>query len=453
MKARTTRWVMLVVITYLALCAYFILPAEAGLSQTGRHGRLGVTSKSDSDKQQSRDNDDDDDNGDDDRSSSTARSCVFINANAVDNDVIALVRDPNTGRLSRRGRFDTDGVGDPNVGAFQQHSVVSDGTYLYAVNPGDNTITAFEIQSGCSLRRLNTVNSEGLSPESLALSRGLLYVANAGGPPSPPAEEVPPAGNYSGFRIRGDGSIRPGPIATFPLNPGDSPSDILFNEKGERLIGLRLRGNIIDSFNVNEDGTISPADSFGIAGNNNTFKEINPNLGVAPFSAIFDPNKERRFYVAFELFPGVASYALSKGGLVHELDRFFCKPYPNCMDPCWLAISKNGMTLYAANFIPGSIDVYSISGDGALQRLGTHSFGHGVPLGGTDIALDSQGRFLYHLRVFDPDGVVLVQPRVDVLRVRGNPRDNGGLQHVETEILPGVDLKEAGVMGLVIVDR
>lgn len=359
------------------------------------------------------------------------------------NAVEAFRRNTRTGRLTHIGRFPTDGTGDPFVGAFQQHSLASHGRFLYAVNPGSDTITAFAINADGSLEHLGTVPSNGRRPVSLAVHGQLLYVANEGSIPGEGADTA----SYSGFHIRPNGTLRPIPDSTIPVSVGGSLADVLFNERGDLLVGTRLAGNIIDSFRVGDDGRL-------------TDHKTVPGSG-GPFGAVFNPAKPRQLLVSLavpEVFgapaPGVALYILRGDGTLSRRDVITDNAL---VDPCWIAITPNGSIFWTSSFIPRTLVAFALSDDGHITQLSTYDpqdrEPNGVVIGSSDIALDKAGAFLYQLRAFSvPDGETAVVPRLHVFRVTGQWHVNAGLELVQELDLPR-DLDETGIIGLLLVDR
>jgi 6-phosphogluconolactonase (cycloisomerase 2 family) len=330
----------------------------------------------------------------------------------------------------------TGGKGDPSVGGFQSHALVAGKGRLYAVNPGDGTVSSLAIHDDGSLQRLCTVSSGGTRPVSLAVCGGLLYVANEGAPPG--TMPALPA-NYTGFHINHDGRLAPIAGSTVAIKDGDSPGEILFNHNGKRLIACRLGGNVIDSFDVDEAGRLVNASSIKQPG---------------PFGAIFHPVRHNSFMVALANPdagpPGVVALDLAGKGAPTVINAAI---NPAQMDPCWLAITQDGRHLWASAFIPMSLTLYSVSPNGSLTEVSQNLPSPG-PNGSTDIALDSDDRFLYRLRVFDvaSGGQVPQVPIIEVLQVTGTTAE-GGLHLVQALALdydPG--LSTAGVMGLVVAD-
>lgn len=115
---------------------------------------------------------------------------VYAMTNAASgNQILVFVRDPR-GRLEAvpRATASTGGRGGSVTAAVDplgsQGSLVYDAAsqMLFAVNAGDNTVTAFETGLvGLPLRVQARVASGGFIPVSLAVSGDLLYVLNAGG--------------------------------------------------------------------------------------------------------------------------------------------------------------------------------------------------------------------------------------------------------------------------------
>ncbi|WP_437669817.1 lactonase family protein [Sorangium sp. So ce131] len=355
-----------------------------------------------------------------------------------ENGIEAFARDPETGRLTHLGRTMTGGKGDPFTGGAEQHALVSDGERVFAVNPGSDEISAFAIEDDGSLTLLGTSPSGGRRPVSLTLHADRLFVVNEGNPPGADPSDFVEA-SYAGFTVRSDGTLEPIPGATVAVDKGHSPSDILFNHDGSRLVAARPAGSFLDSFEVGADGALKRTDQ----------RET-----PAAFALAFSPTAPDQIFVALAdgqaglPAPGVAAYTLADDGtlglnnVITDADQF---------DPCWLAVSPDGRYLWAAAFLPRTLTRYTIAADGAIAASGVYDPGQTGP-GATDIALDPAGKFLYQLRAFDVPslGQNPIVPEIHVLRV-DEENERGGLTHVQTLALPD-DLASTGVMGMLIVD-
>jgi len=347
-----------------------------------------------------------------------ASSFVYIMTNPTGpNVILAFKRDPRSGSLSTLGSYPTGGMGQKLVVAMSQSAIVTDGSFLYAVNSGSNDISAFVVQRDGALRLLGTVSSGGSSPITLALHGDLLYVGNQGTTQEP--------ANYTGFRVNSEGMPAPLLGSTVTLNIGDGPTALLFNSTGSKLLGFRLNGHLIDAFAVNANGTLLRTDMVGSA---------------APFGAIFNPANGSELVVTLVGIPGAATYSVSTDGL---LGINTSAADARSKDPCWLAITSNGTFTWSSNFQPSSLSLFAIDKIGNLTFVGEHDTSS-IGSNSSDIALDATGKFLYQLLPFPPSHTLL-----HVMAVTGK-LENGGLEDLDTISIPGDHIYP---MGLVIVDK
>lgn len=360
-------------------------------------------------------------------------SMVYVVTNpSGQNGVEAFERNRKTGRLTRKDRYLTGGLGDPSIGGAQSHALASDGEHLYVVNPGSDDISAFAIQHDGSLRLLGRTASQGRRPVSLALHDTLLYVANEGNNPF-----VPPAlpGSYSGFRIRPDGKLASIPGSTVELSAGESPVEIMFNQNGSRVIAARIGTGIIDTFRVDSKGLL--VNNAQLAGQ------------PAIFGGAVSPVRPEQFFMtlAGPVAPAVSSYRLHDSGpaSVVSTDKSAA-----LVDPCWAAASPDGKRLWSSSFIPRSLTLYAVDASGRLSPRSANTPADSGP-GSIDIALDPSGKFLYRLRALSvpvPGGAVV--PQLDTFEVTDSDA-NGGLSLVQTLDLPA-DLGSASATGVIAVD-
>jgi 6-phosphogluconolactonase (cycloisomerase 2 family) len=343
------------------------------------------------------------------------RSFVYVIANNTtgENTIVAYARDSRTGRLYYLDSYPTGGRGNINALAISQSSLVTDGQYLYAVNPASNDISVFAIRQDGSLQLVGSpVPSGGLFPVSLALKGKLLYVANVGDIKTPP--------NYTGFIVN-NGSLQPLEGSTVNLNPGDQPALVLFNNTGDILIGTRIGGSIIDSFRVDSNGRLIRA-------------SLLENQAGA-FGGAFKPRSNSVLLVNLADLPGNATYLVNGQGNLTPANAVTEVP---AQDPCWTVFRPDGAVAWTSNFLPSSISLYAVDNNGGLTRLSTHST-HKVGCGSADIAIDKAGRYLYQL--------LSVSKEINVLRVTNSSID-GGLADITTVGLPQL----SAPIGLVIVD-
>ena len=173
---------------------------------------------------------------------SAQRGAVYTMTNASDgNEVAAFTRLAN-GQLSPIGNFSTNGLGstefdgneglDPLISA-DSIIVSQDQSLLFAVNAGSDTISSFRINSDFSLSLVDTVDSGGVGPNSLAMSGNRLFVSNidrdglALGDADTPRAEPNDEGNVTGFWVTTSGQMRP--IRRSTINLDNRPANIGFS--------------------------------------------------------------------------------------------------------------------------------------------------------------------------------------------------------------------------------
>jgi 6-phosphogluconolactonase len=333
------------------------------------------------------------------------------------NAIAAYARNPQTGELTFRAAYPTGGSGSGRIIDSQSPLVVNaEGTFLYAVNAASNNISVMAIRADGSLEAVGApVATRGVEPSSLALNGDLLYVANKGDGTTPP--------NYSGFWVNTDGTLRR-IKRRVELSIGDDPTQILFNRAGDKLIGMRLGGRIIDCYTVvRQNGRLRPLSQLG----NQT----------GPFAAAFNPVNDSQLVVSDVRLPGAVSYTVSEQGQVNQITAVSNAPDRAA---CWIAIHNNGVQVWVANTGSSTLSLYTLDNNGALTLIGNHStlaFGR-APF---EIVLDRQNQFLYELNTRAGS------QSIHVMRVTGGT-DNGGLEDVAAVSIP----EGSAPAGIVVVE-
>lgn len=298
---------------------------------------------------------------------------VYTSTNATDGNAIVVFQRAADGTLTPAGQVPTGGNGTGGGLGNQGAVVLSDnGRWLYTVNAGSNSISAFRLRDG-GPELVGTVASGGERPISLTVHRRLLYVLNAGG-----------AGNISGFVIGPHGSLVPLPDSTRPLSGANTgPAQVAFSPNGRLLVVTEKATNLITTFTVNRHG---------LAGDPNP----QPSAGQTPFGFGFD---RRGRLIVSEAFGGaagagvVSSYDLDRHGNLTVISG----AVPDFQSaPCWIVITNNGRFTYTTNTASNNVSGYSLGRDGSLTLLGDGVTG--VTGGGPiDAALSRDSQFLYTL--------------------------------------------------------
>ena len=139
---------------------------------------------------------------------------VYVNDNTAGANTVAAFNrhadgtlTPEAGSPFAAGGAGT-GAGLSSQGALQ---ISPDGRFLIAADAGSNQVSVLRIRPDGSLRLVpgGVRASGGVLPVSIAIHGDLVYVANSGTGGS----------NYTGFRLAGDGRLRPIPGSTVSLPP------------------------------------------------------------------------------------------------------------------------------------------------------------------------------------------------------------------------------------------
>lgn len=282
---------------------------------------------------------------------------VYVNDNTTPVNTIAAFNRHADGSLSSLpgSPFSIGGAGTGtgigSQGALQESA---DGRYLLAVDAGSSQISVVRIRPDGGLSPVpgGPVSSDGNEPVSIAINRGLVYVANAGAG----------ASNYTGFTLDFAGRLRALAGSTFTLPEGSTPGDVLFNRWGTSLIGVRVATSEIDSFTVGPEGLLTPAPESPLAAQ-----------GPGPFGSEFSPVNPTQLFVS-NAHGGteagsVSAFSVAPNGALSSIGS---SPFKDSQTaPCWVEISHDGRYLFAVNTVSGSISRYAIAWNGSLELLGS----------------------------------------------------------------------------------
>ncbi len=218
-------------------------------------------------------------------------------------------------------------------------------------------------------------------PLSLALHHNLLYVLNAGG-------LVGGKDNITGFFFV-DGRLVPLPDSTRSLSADNTgPAEVAFTRDGNNLIVTERLTNLIDTFNVGDDGRI-------IGNQPQTFNSS----GIDPFG--FAVSRNNQVFVS-EADPGVSgaatasSYSISDRG---DLKVISASVPTHQSGACWVALTPDDRFVYTANAGSGTLSGFRVGSDGSLNLLEANGVAATIGSGThpVDLATSSNGQFLYSL--------------------------------------------------------
>jgi hypothetical protein len=169
------------------------------------------------------------------------RGIIYAMDNSAEgNSVLVFARD-RSGRLHPipQATARTGGAGGSNNAPVDplgsQNSLVYDAALdmLFAVNAGDNTVTAFRTGfAGVRLQRTARVASGGLIPVSVAVSDRLLYVLNAGGSGTVATFEIGRRGQLTQRGVLNLGLANP---SSLPFDPTMTPGQVGVDALARRM--------------------------------------------------------------------------------------------------------------------------------------------------------------------------------------------------------------------------
>jgi 6-phosphogluconolactonase len=307
-----------------------------------------------------------------------------INNDPQQNAIIVLNRN-NDGSLTAAGApIPLGGKGLIGGDIDEQGAVRVHGRFVLAVNPGSQSIAVLQ-RKGDQLTPVagSPFASGGFTPLSLSAHGNMVYVANQATPFSNPTS----APNVMGFQMSKDGRLTP--IANSKINfpSGEGPAQIEFSPNGKFVAvtsGFQNEpSSRIHNYVVQKDGTLVP-----VAG---SAAQPNGASGVVGYS--WSPDSNRLFVSNFRGSAIVTFNVDPMTGALHQMGDAL----PNGEQAaCWTAISADGKTLYAANFVSNSISVYDVATDGQLKLLSTTK--RRTSMNGPDtkdITLSADGKTLY----------------------------------------------------------
>ena len=293
---------------------------------------------------------------------------VYVITNApAGNNVLAYDRAGNSG-LTYLGSFPTGGNGS-GAGLNSQGAVIvsDDSRFLFAVNAGSNSISAFRILPE-GLELADVISSGGTLPTSLTYRDGLLYVLNAGSP-----------NNISGFTADRKGNLAALSDSTRPLSgPSTNPGEVGFSDDGAMLVVSERATNILDVFRLDENGR--PA-----------FQNAEPSSGPTPYGFAVD-KRNTLFVSEAGAGGGASSYRITDAP---GLDPISSMVMTGQRAACWAVVTKNGRFAYVINAGTGNISGFAIGQDGSATLLNENGITATTGGNPTDAALSNDSQYLY----------------------------------------------------------
>ncbi len=303
---------------------------------------------------------------------SPAQHSFYLESNVASENSIYAYNQQENGSLTFQAAVKTGGKG--NGGSLGQGALClgEQGSLLYAVNAGDNTVSVFlvdEFAAGTkSLDLVDVVPSGGAEPISVTEHSDVVYVLNAGG-----------AGSITGFRWSWGSGLTPIANSTRALSAAaPTPEQVGFSRTGESLVVTEKGTGMVDVF---------PVDAFGNSGQITTYAS----QGAGPFGFGFGPNGVLVVSEAAGL--SASSYQLTPQS---SLDVLTSSIPTLQRAPCWAVVTNDGDYAYIADAGSASITGYKIDSSGNLSPLnpstGQAAMTDAHPI---DMATSYRDRYLY----------------------------------------------------------
>lgn len=333
-------------------------------------------------------------------------SRAYVMSNLETGNTVIVFNRAGDGSLTRIQEVSTGGFGSgpgelppplpPFAGPIPLDSqdamiLTSDGSFLLAVNAGSNDLSVLMVTSQ-GLRLIDRVPSGGSFPVSVTENHRLVYVANANQSP----DELPGTRpNVNGFRLSHDGKLHEISNSKRTVGlPDASAANVLFSPNGRQLIMTELNGNMVDVFQVDEDGRIGAIST--MPSNNRTpfGAEFNAN-GILAISETDDISRR----LAINNGASLSTYRFTEDGVLQPIS----KAIPNTQSAnCWVRFTPDGRFAFAINGGSGTVSSYNISpaGEATLNTAVAADAGGAFSLP-IDSDVSPDGKFLYVIAALD----------------------------------------------------
>jgi hypothetical protein len=200
---------------------------------------------------------------------------------------------------------------------------------------------------------------------SLGLSGNRLYVVNKG-------DQEPGGGggnarpNYTGFRVAGNGRLRPIPRSTVEVPGGSNPTQALVSPGGHLLFGIDLFrspfppppgfppflppfASALESFRILPNGRLAQAPG--------TPQPAPPQVGPPYMLGLQVHPKRPLLYVGFVVGNAIGTYEYDARGALSLVDI----AGNSGLAICWIAVNAAGTFAYTSNSASDSISAYSLA--------------------------------------------------------------------------------------------
>jgi 6-phosphogluconolactonase (cycloisomerase 2 family) len=282
---------------------------------------------------------------------------IWLESNSTAGNSILAFKNTGTASPTFLGSTPAGGIGVFDgtfaLGPFdsdQNLTVNDDGTLLFAVNSGSNSIAVFRITpSGLQPVEGSPFASGGSDPVSVGLKGDILAVVNKDQDPAQNANLVLP--NYTTFRVWPDGKLTAVENSTVSVAYNSSPSQALTASRGDFVFGADFFGGLVQSLRIDDDGRLHQNPPQALP--NSVFAD--QTAGHLPLGLRTHPNLPI-LYVDITPISEVAVYRYNEKGVL----SFVRAVSDSGAAPCWAVVNHTGTRLYVTNTGDNSISVYDL---------------------------------------------------------------------------------------------
>jgi 6-phosphogluconolactonase (cycloisomerase 2 family) len=320
-----------------------------------------------------------------------ASDIIWLETNSTAGNSILAFKNDGSGSPTFVGSTPAGGIGVFDgtfaLGPFDsdQNLITNpEGTLLFAVNSGSNSIAVFHITpEGLQAVDGSPFASGGSDPVSLGLKGDILVVVNKDQDPAQNANLVQP--NYTAFRVWPNGQLTAVEHSTVSVAYGSSPSQALVASRGPFVFGADFLGGLLQSFYLDPQGRLHQNLPQALP----TSLFTGQTVGHEPLGMRTHPHLPI-LYVDIVGLSEVAVYKYSGFGI----PSFVTAVPDSGKAPCWAVVNHAGTRLYLTNTGDNSIEVYDLA-----EPLNPVDIQHFVMANTTgapfSTVIDSSGQWLY----------------------------------------------------------
>lgn len=293
-----------------------------------------------------------------------AFSAVYVLSNSAGtNSVLTYARDAS-GNLTLFAETPTGGSGTGGDLGGGLGGLTYDATtgLLYAVNAGSNSLTCFQLNTDGTLSLLDTVNTGGTLPVSVAVYLDTVYVLNAGD------------STIQGFRLVNGSFVAIDSVGGALSTATAGAIQLRFFPTATILVASERDNNNLTTLLLDGNRAASPA-------------SIQSSVGTAPTGFDFTP---AGILVCGETAGALSSYSVAPDGSLISTSGSVASGENGTAA---VTVLENGLFAFASNTGSGSISSYVIGGNGSLSFLARTA----SETGPVDLAVSADEAFLFCL--------------------------------------------------------